>query len=348
MDNGQFVIKVILVLAFAAFAVFLMLPGRGVRHAAIRRLVMVGLLAVTVLAVVFPSVVTEVAHFVGVGRGTDLLLYGLIVVFIGNSILVQRRYRNTERQITELARQIAILQAPAPASVGTSADRAGRTPGRHHGQLSGRSPRIGRMRTLITGGAGYIGSHVVRLLRNRGDSVVVVDDLSTGFADRLGGARLVRLDLASDTAPALIEAVLARGAHRRGPPLRRTQAGPRIGAAAGLVLRAERRRPGQSPARDGVRRRLQTRLLVVRGGLRRCRGGCGRRVRADASGESVRTDQAHRRTAHRRCGDRIRSLRGQSPLLQRGRRGLARAGRSRDPQPRADGLRAHRRRVCRR
>ena len=112
MDNGQFVIKVILVLAFAAFAVFLMLPGRGVRHAAIRRLIMVGLLAVTVLAVIFPVAVNQVAHFVGVGRGTDLLLYGLIVVFIGNSILVQRRYRNTERQITELARQLAILQAP--------------------------------------------------------------------------------------------------------------------------------------------------------------------------------------------------------------------------------------------
>jgi small membrane protein len=128
VDNGQFVIKVILVLAFAAFAVFLMLPGRGVRHAAIRRLVMVGLLAVTVIAVVFPSVVTEVAHFVGLGRGTDLLLYGLIVVFIGNSLLVQRRYRNTERQITELARQIAILQAPEAASVGTGVEREAELP----------------------------------------------------------------------------------------------------------------------------------------------------------------------------------------------------------------------------
>ncbi|MFF1571824.1 DUF2304 domain-containing protein [Leifsonia sp. NPDC058292] len=114
MDAGQTVIKIILVVVLAAFAVFLMIPGRGQRHVAIRRLVMLVLLALVVLAVIFPSAVTSVAHLVGVGRGADLLLYGLIVVFAGNSILVQRRHRNTEREITILARQLAILQAPTP------------------------------------------------------------------------------------------------------------------------------------------------------------------------------------------------------------------------------------------
>jgi len=36
---------------------------------------------------------------------------------------------------------------------------------------------------LVTGGAGYIGSHVVRQLGEAGENIVVLDNLSTGFAD---------------------------------------------------------------------------------------------------------------------------------------------------------------------
>lgn len=47
------------------------------------------------------------------------------------------------------------------------------------------------MQILVTGGAGYIGSHMVKLLRASGHEVLVVDDLSTGFESALLGANWI-------------------------------------------------------------------------------------------------------------------------------------------------------------
>jgi UDP-glucose 4-epimerase len=49
---------------------------------------------------------------------------------------------------------------------------------------------------LVTGGAGYIGSHVARQLRERGERVVVLDNLSSGFRSAVLGAQLVVGDTA--------------------------------------------------------------------------------------------------------------------------------------------------------
>jgi UDP-glucose 4-epimerase len=64
-------------------------------------------------------------------------------------------------------------------------------------------------RYLVTGGAGFVGSHLVAALLDRGDSCVVLDNLSTGHAAAvLPGAHLVRADLAD---PAAIDAVVSEG-----------------------------------------------------------------------------------------------------------------------------------------
>jgi UDP-glucose 4-epimerase len=55
---------------------------------------------------------------------------------------------------------------------------------------------------LVTGGAGYIGSHVVRQLVERGERVVVLDNLSTGYRSAVLGAPLVVGDTADRDAVA--------------------------------------------------------------------------------------------------------------------------------------------------
>ena len=53
------------------------------------------------------------------------------------------------------------------------------------------------MKLLITGGAGYIGSHVARLALESGHDVEVVDDLSTGISERVPG-KMHHIRLESD------------------------------------------------------------------------------------------------------------------------------------------------------
>ena len=59
------------------------------------------------------------------------------------------------------------------------------------------------MKLLVTGGAGYIGSHIVRAAEAAGHSCVVVDNLSTGLVKRIS-CPIVELELASPDSVSLL------------------------------------------------------------------------------------------------------------------------------------------------
>lgn len=110
----QIIIKVLLILAFLVFAFVLIRSGGSARSQALRTLGMLLFLVVATTAVLFPTLVNDIAVIVGVGRGADLLLYAFIVVFIGHTLTNARKRREQDRQITELARQLALREPLYP------------------------------------------------------------------------------------------------------------------------------------------------------------------------------------------------------------------------------------------
>lgn len=64
------------------------------------------------------------------------------------------------------------------------------------------------MSVLVTGGKGYIGSHVARILSQAGTPVVVVDNLSTGLDSRVSGLPAVNLELSDAGSIAALEQII--------------------------------------------------------------------------------------------------------------------------------------------
>jgi small membrane protein len=104
-------IKVLLILSF------LSLLGWGFRNRgrvglrAGMRLVAIVLTGAAIASVINPDLTTSVARLVGVTRGTDLVLYVFIVIFVATSIGTYFRFREQDRRLVEVVRASAIREA---------------------------------------------------------------------------------------------------------------------------------------------------------------------------------------------------------------------------------------------
>jgi hypothetical protein len=78
------------------------------------RLALLGLLGMGVFFIFNPDLTTRIARSVGVGRGTDLLLYLFCLASIAVFLKLYKKNRTLEEKLTEVARQVALLGAHGP------------------------------------------------------------------------------------------------------------------------------------------------------------------------------------------------------------------------------------------
>ncbi|NAZ86051.1 DUF2304 domain-containing protein [Kineococcus indalonis] len=130
-------IQALLLVAFAVIGTLLVRDATDVRHQAVRRILIVLFGLFAAVSVLVPGSVSWVAERLGVGRGTDLVLYGTVVAFLGFVAASYRRMRALESRLVELTRRLALDEAredELEVALRRSREGAGDEPGARPGE----------------------------------------------------------------------------------------------------------------------------------------------------------------------------------------------------------------------
>jgi hypothetical protein len=104
-------VQVFLVIGFLLIMFWFLTKPSNAQVKAWKRLAVVGLFVLSIFTVLVPSSADDVAHFVGVYSGANLLLYILAVSFVA-FVLNQFVYNGGERErLIAITRKLAILEA---------------------------------------------------------------------------------------------------------------------------------------------------------------------------------------------------------------------------------------------
>ncbi|MDY5786068.1 DUF2304 domain-containing protein [Corynebacterium sp.] len=107
-------IQVLLLLAAMALVAFFFSNRRKANAKAWVKIGFVGLVLAAVWAILRPDDVTVLANWLGVDRGTDLMLYVLIVAFFFTTMSTWTRFREQELRYARLARAVALQNTVSP------------------------------------------------------------------------------------------------------------------------------------------------------------------------------------------------------------------------------------------
>lgn len=104
-------IRVMLIGAVLLLALLALRSTPSTRGLAVRRLALLIFTAAWIGAVLSPDSLQLMANWVGVARGTDLLLYTLVVAVSLAGIGIYKRFMVLEARLGDLARELAIATA---------------------------------------------------------------------------------------------------------------------------------------------------------------------------------------------------------------------------------------------
>lgn len=93
--------------------------GRGARRPAFVRCLIWTTAAVSIAR---PQWIQMLANRIGIQRGADLVMYSMALTFLATTFFLYARTVQLQRQVIELARELAILKAVRPAAAGNADD----------------------------------------------------------------------------------------------------------------------------------------------------------------------------------------------------------------------------------
>lgn len=103
--------QLFLILGILTAAVLTLRFLRGERSLAIKRILALLAALAAIVAILFPDLLTMAAHFFGVGRGADLLLYVSVIGVILFAVATVRAKARSDARVTQLARAVALMEA---------------------------------------------------------------------------------------------------------------------------------------------------------------------------------------------------------------------------------------------
>lgn len=103
------IVKALLISAVLAALLWLIRTRPGHNRLALARISGLAVACLWILAAIYPDLVTRVANLIGVGRGTDLVLYLLVVAFTFTTVGMYQRLRSLDDRLAEVTRAHALL-----------------------------------------------------------------------------------------------------------------------------------------------------------------------------------------------------------------------------------------------